>query len=106
MDSAAGLSWSGGAPGTVGGRPDGIQRGTGGRRLCLAHQLPDPPHAIVGRLRVVAELLRHQADAATDAGGKADAGSGDIGPRYIVSPQEGAADVDPRPGSAGRSGRR
>jgi len=40
-------------------------RGTRGKRL--TDQLPDPPHALGGCLRAVAEFLGHQADAAADA---------------------------------------
>src|SRR6266702_4557377 len=50
----------------LGERADGHQPGRprGGR---MGDKLPDPGHAFGGRLRVVAELLRHVAGAAADA---------------------------------------
>jgi len=51
---------SGGAPGAADGR-------VGGTRGHLADQLPDPAHAVGGRLGVVAELLGHPGGAAAHA---------------------------------------
>jgi len=86
---------------TVGGRLNSIRGEAGGTRSGspqagrgrrCADEFPDPAHAVSGFLRVVAELLGHLADTASNAEppyGGVDPARQLVGSRRIRSPQPG-----------------